>query len=200
MRRCSAAIFESAAGARGGGTGTAALKGVLSCGSIAAQADRRSATTPAAARRAPGPELFFVRLEPAMLAENPIRAGALSWCRGACGCVLPLPRRLHLVRVRDLDLRSEADIEKSPHADGLAGQARKTRISRLECFAVAWQDGDRKIPALAWPKVERYARPPAGDPGNPAFDDNGRASLLGEGQAVGRGDDRIIRIGPKAKP
>src|SRR6202023_1012134 len=100
-------------------------------------------------------------------------AMALSWDRGAGrGRALPLPGRLHLVRVRDLDLRSEAGIEKSSHADGLAGQARQTCISGLECFAVAWQDRDRKIPAPAWPKVERYARPPAGDPGNPAFDNN----------------------------
>src|ERR1700737_1763819 len=74
MRRCSADVFVSSAAARGGGTGTgtAALKDVLSCGSIAAQAEKRSATTPATASRAPGPELFFVRLEPAMLAESPI--------------------------------------------------------------------------------------------------------------------------------
>src|ERR1700730_6330838 len=126
MRRCSADVFVSTAGARGGGTGAATLNGVLSCGSIAAQAERISAMPPPAIR-APGPELFFVRLEPAMLAEGPIGAGALSRCRGAGrGRVLPLPGRLHLVRVRDLDLGSEAGIEKSSHVDGLAGQARQT--------------------------------------------------------------------------
>jgi len=68
----------SATGARGGGIGTAALKGVLSCGSIPAQAERRTAMPPAAAIREPRLELLVVRLELAMSAERPIRAGALS--------------------------------------------------------------------------------------------------------------------------
>src|ERR1700730_7524901 len=127
IRRCSADVFVSTAGARGGGTGAATLNGVLSCGSIAAQAERRSTMPAAAAVRAPGPELVFVRLEPAMLAEGPIGAGALSRCQGdGRGRVLPSHGRLHLVRVRDLDLGSEAGIEKSSHVDGLAGQARQT--------------------------------------------------------------------------
>ncbi|MGH6935759.1 MAG: hypothetical protein ACRED2_06180, partial [Methylocella sp.] len=77
MRRCSADAFMSTTGARAGGIGTAVLKGVLSCGTNAAQAERTTAMPPTPAIRVPCRELLFVRLEPAMLAESPIRAGAL---------------------------------------------------------------------------------------------------------------------------
>jgi len=95
-----------------------------------------------------------------------------------------LSSHLDLIRVRDLDLRSEAGIEKSAYANHPAVQTRHSCISRFERFAVAWKDRDRKIPALAWPESEHYARPPIDDAGNAAFHDNGCAGFLGEGWAI----------------
>ncbi len=137
MRLCSADVFSSTAGGRGGGTGAAALNGVLSCGSIDAQAASKSAVTAAAAIRAAKPrlKLVFDRLDPALVTKSPMRR-RLSRCRGCRLRVFFLSGHLDVVRVRELDLRPEARIEKSAHANRPAGQTRQGRISRVERFAV----------------------------------------------------------------
>jgi len=103
--------------------------------------------------------------------------------------------------VRDLDLRSEEGIEKVL-ARGRFGRSSPPDLNkpprRMFC-CLRGKIVNEKIPACVATKQSGYARPPVEIPVIRTRQLR-RARLLGEGRAIAVGDDRIIRIGPKASP